>query len=105
MAEAAAAQASTPIRNSIGLFDVVVEGKIRDIDRPKESEWIYYAVQLKAADEYSYPRIIQISQQASQREFAKEGEQIRVKCQVSGYSRNYNGRTYISNTLTFTELV
>jgi hypothetical protein len=105
MADPAVAPINTPSRNSIGIFDVVVEGRVQEINQPRDSEYTYYALQLKAENEYSHPRIIQVSQPASERHFAKEDEIVRLKCKVSGYARNAKGMRFITNTLNFVEVL
>lgn len=94
---------ATPIRPSLSVLEALVEGKVTKVEQPQESEWTYYTLSLKAADEYSRNETIQISQPATQRPFCREGDVIRCKVKIGGYGRRYNGNLYITNTLQYVE--
>lgn len=100
-----AEQNVTPLPTKMGFMESIVEGKVTEIEQPSESEWTYYTVSLKSKDEYSSPRTIQISQPASQRPFCRTDDVVKVKVEIGGYARRYNGNRYITNTLTFVELI
>lgn len=89
------------IQPSYEIQEVVIEGKVTAVNAPRESEYMYYTLQTKASDEYSLPAVMQISQLANQRPFAKEADIVKIKAKVSGYPRKVNGNVYITNTLTF----
>lgn len=82
---------------------IIFEGKIQRVDQPLESEYTYYHLALKAKDEYSMPGVVQVSQNASQRPFGREGDFLRIRCELSGFPRKAGGRTYITNVLTYVE--
>lgn len=82
---------------------VIFEGKVQHVDQPQNSDYTYYTFNLKAKDEYSLPATVQVSQNASQRPFAREGDFLRIRCELSGFPRKAGGRTYITNVLTYIE--
>jgi hypothetical protein len=96
--------ATLPQKSQIVLNEVFVEGKITAIEQPQNSEYTYYTFSLKAKDEYSMPALVQVSQSAKDRPFARQGDFIRIKCELSGFPRKSGGRTYITNVLTFAEV-
>lgn len=102
MAEPAAAEVSA-IRPKISVLEAFIEGKVTKVDQPQESEWTYYTISLKAADEYSRNETIQISQPATQRPFCREGDVIKCKVKLGGYGRRHNGSLFITNTLQYME--
>lgn len=100
MADAAAVQ-SIQQQTKIGMLEAFIEGKVNKVEQPKDSEFTYYNISLKAADEYSRNETIQISQPASERPFAREGDIVKAKVRLGGFGRRYNGNLFITNTLTF----
>ena len=100
---AAIPQQQQAARVSMGPFETLIEGKVDAIDQPNESEWQYFTILAKAADEYSSPQSVQISQLANQRPFARVGDIVRVKVRAGGYVRRHNGNRYVTNTLTLVE--
>ena len=94
----------TPLKPALNLLEAIIEGKVVTMDQPRESEWMYYNISLKAADEYSRNETVQISQPASQRPFAKADDIIKVKVKLGGYGRRHNGNLFITNTLQFVEV-
>jgi len=97
--------APIPTKPALGLLEAIVEGKVQAVEQPNESEWTYFTLSLKAADAYSSPATIQISQPANQRPFARQGDEVRCKVTIGGYGRRHNGNRYVTNTLTFVEAV
>lgn len=89
---------------TVSLGEVLIEGKISKIDQPQNSDYTYYTFSLKSKDEYSLPATVQVSQPATGRPFAREGDLIRIKCIVGGFPRKAGGNTYITNTLNFVEV-
>ena len=97
------ATAPAPQKQSISLGEVFIEGKIANIEQPQNSDYTYYTLNLKSKDEYSLPATVQVSQDAKQRPFGREGDLLRIKCSVSGFPRKSGGRTYITNVLNYVE--
>lgn len=97
--------APTPFNKQAPFLEVLVQGKVREVNSPQNSEYTYYELALKSSDEYSLPPILQISQSSSDRPFARKGEIVTLKCTVGGYTRRSNGISYVTNTLTFVEVV
>lgn len=94
----------TPIKPSIALGQAIIEGKVESIEQPRDSEYLYYRIAGKAADDYSPRPVMQVSSPAHTRPFCKEGDVVRIKVQIAGFARRYQGRVFITNTLQFVEL-
>lgn len=86
-------------------FECAVKGKVESIDEPQNSERRFYTVRIAAADSYSSPQTMQIQQDARDRPFAREGDEIECTTKVGGYTRRSNGNTYVTNTHDFIELI
>lgn len=95
----------TPINTEAGIFnEAIIQGKVNEISQPDNGDYNYFEIGLKASDEYSMPAVLQVSQLASQRPFAKKGEIVTIRVQVGGYPRKTQGGTRIvTNTLTYLE--
>ena len=89
---------------TVSLGEVLIEGKVTKIETPKDSQYTYYTFSLKSKDEYSLPALVQVSTTGTTRQFAREGDLLRIKCHVGGFPRRANGNIYITNTLNFLEV-
>jgi len=87
------------------LNEGIVEGKITAIEQPEKSDYTYYTMSLKAADEYSLPAVIQVSQPAKERPFGRVNDLLRLKVRLGGYPRKSGSITYVSNTLSVVEVL
>ncbi|HEY9746562.1 MAG TPA: hypothetical protein V6C99_10135 [Oculatellaceae cyanobacterium] len=94
----------TPLKPALELGHAIIEGKVESIEQPRDSEFFYYRIAGKAADEYSPRPVMQVSSPAHTRPFCKEGDIVRIKVQLSGFVRRHQGRIFITNTLQFVDL-
>ena len=73
------AQTISQIQNpSLSLGECFLGGKITAIEQPQNSEYTYYNMQLRDADEYTTPPLVQISQSAKDRPFAVVNDILRI---------------------------
>lgn len=86
--------------SELQLGESIIRGVVDEITQPQNGEYNYYTINLAAADAYSLPPVIQVSQLSKERPFAMKGEEVVIHVKNGGYPQRSNGVKYIRNTNT-----